>query len=154
MPISEKAFNGLKGTSTHTGANPNSRMQRILRVLADGQGYTSAEVMKAMDKPADGKEETKKQINMAIGNLCYRTVKNGNGDRVTKVLRRNNDDGVAFYKRNPDHNQEGENFPSLYLPLGGNIMNKITEFLVGAGMTALIVDITINWIIYIKWLGG
>jgi len=101
MAISEKEFNELNGTPrTVGGKDPNSMTQRTLAVLPKKGGMTIEEVV---DKVATDTDDEKK-LKQALNALCYDKVKNAVGEKVTKVIKRHNDEHMAFYKLNPDYN--------------------------------------------------
>jgi len=100
MPISEKEFAELKGAPSRVGGvNPNSMAQRILKIVPDKGGMTAEEVISEVRE--DGDDE--KKLKQALDAHTYDKVKNAKGERTTKVIKKYNKEGIAFYKKNPEY---------------------------------------------------
>ena len=100
MPISEKEFVALKGKPARVGGvNPNSMAQRCLKALPEKGGMTAEELVSAVKTETDDE----KKLVMALNALTYDKVKSKkSGERVTKAIKKHDNDGIAYYKKNPD----------------------------------------------------
>ena len=100
MPISEKEFSALTGAPKKVGGvDPNSMAQRCLKALPSKGGLTAEEVISA----AKVSEEEISKLKQALNALTYDKVKGKNGERVTKVIKKHDDEHIAYFKLNPEY---------------------------------------------------
>jgi hypothetical protein len=108
--ISENEFEGLNGEPKKFGKkDPNSLTNRVFDLVPKQGGVDAEEITTALGEEA-------RRVKNILNALCYDKVKNEAGEKVTKVVRKYNETGIAFYKRNPDFPGKPRELPVMEKP--------------------------------------